>query len=96
MKDLRLTSTNWLHFENKDIIITDPCYIIRAEHHGTKPLTEDDWNACEYGYNMEVLGIKNYLTHDTIYGDWSCMCYRSGNVEEVAKKANEWSKYYFD
>ena len=39
---------------------------------------------------------KKYLDESTIYGDWSCMCYRSGNVEEVTKKANEWSKYYFD
>jgi hypothetical protein len=37
-----------------DIIITDPCYIIRAPHHGTKGLTEDDWGACEYGDNRAI------------------------------------------
>ena len=57
-----------------DIIITDPCYIIRAEHNGTKPITLDDWKACDYGDNMEVLGIKNYIYRGTIYGDWSCTC----------------------
>jgi len=56
-----------------DIIITDPCYIMRVKHHGTIPITENDWSACEYGENMEVLGIKTYLTRDTIYGDWSCI-----------------------
>ena len=39
------------------IIITDPCYIMRAEHHGTTPITDDDWRACNYGQNMEALGI---------------------------------------
>ena len=58
-----------------DIIITDPCYIIRDEHHGTKPLHEDDWGYCEYGENMEALGINNYICRDTLYGDWSCTTY---------------------
>lgn len=55
-----------------DIIITDPCYIIRAKHHGTEPITKNDWEACGYGDNMEALGIHNYLVRDTLYGDWSC------------------------
>jgi hypothetical protein len=52
-----------------DIIITDPCYIMRSEEN---ELTRNDWEACEYGDNMEVLGINNYLTSETEYGDWSC------------------------
>lgn len=60
-----------------DIIITDPCYIVRAEHHGTKPVTQDDWEACGYGSNMEALGIKKYITRDTLYGDWCCTTYDS-------------------
>lgn len=58
------------------IIITDPCYIMRAEHHGTTPITEDDWRACDYGQNMEALGISTYFTKDTIYGDWGCSTYK--------------------
>lgn len=58
------------------IIITDPCYVVRAKHHGTKPITEDDWKSCKYGENMEALGFSNnYLTRDTICGDWSCTTY---------------------
>ena len=68
-----------------DIIITDPCYIIRAEHHGTKPLTDNDWSACRYGENMEALGIRNYMTRDTIYGDWSCTVYDMDSEEEIGK-----------
>ena len=58
------------------IIITDPCYIMRAEHHGTTPITEDDWRACDCGQNMEVLGIKHYICERTIYGDWGCTTYK--------------------
>lgn len=68
-----------------DIIITDPCYIIRAKHHGTVPITEDDWEACEYGVNMEALGIYNYLSSDTLYGDWSCTTFNSDTNEEIGE-----------
>ncbi len=36
----------------------------------------DDWNKCDYGENMEVLGIHNYISEPTIYGDWSCTTYK--------------------
>lgn len=68
-----------------DIIITDPCYIIRAEHHGTTPITEDDWMACGYGENMEVLGIRNSMTRDTLYGDWSCTVYDTDSKESIGE-----------
>lgn len=68
-----------------DIIITDPCYIIRAEHHGIAPLTDDDWGTCWYGNNMEALGIYNYMTRDTIYGDWSCTVYNTDTNEAIGK-----------
>lgn len=68
-----------------DIIITDPCYIIRAEHHGTKPITKDDWKACDYGANMEALGIKNYISRSTTNGDWSCTTFNSDTNEEIGE-----------
>ena len=66
-----------------DIIITDPCYIIRAEHHGTKPITKDDWEACDFGSKMEVLGINHYISRDTIYGDWSCTTFNIDTKEAI-------------
>lgn len=54
------------------IIITDPCYIIRDGYTNVN----DDWRKCEYGQNMEALGISHYICRDTIYGDWSCTTYR--------------------
>lgn len=50
-----------------DIIITDPCYIAKDN---------DDWFKCETGENMEALGFDNYITSDTLYGDWSCTTYQ--------------------
>jgi len=68
-----------------DIIITDPCYIIRAEHHNTKLITKDDWKACGYGENMEMLGINNYICRDTLYGDWSCTTFNSDTKEPIGE-----------
>jgi hypothetical protein len=64
-----------------NIIITDPCYVIRDENQ----MTKDDWEECNYGENMEALGIKNYLISETIYGDWSCTTYNKNTGEEIGK-----------
>ena len=68
-----------------DIIITDPCYIMRAKHHGTEPLHGDDWKYCNYGGFMEVLGIQNYICRDTLYGDWSCTTFNSDTNEKLGE-----------
>lgn len=68
-----------------DIIIIDPYYIMRAEHHGTTPLTDDDWDACEYGEKMEILGIHHYMTRDTLYGDWGCTVYNTDTKEAIGE-----------
>ena len=60
-----------------DIIITDPNYIIRKEHLGTKPLTNDDWLACDCGENMEALGINTYITRDMLCGNCACTAFDS-------------------
>lgn len=110
---------------NGDIIITDPCYIIR-EPKGkpvfkkypllkgksgksfdsftkeetlsykqyladVKQWEEDNaselnhWSDCDYGDNMEILGIKNYICRGTIYGNWSCTTY---NLDTNKKLGN--------
>lgn len=56
-----------------DIIITDPCYVMK----------DGDWEKCEYGKYMKNLGIKNYISRDTIYGDWSCTTYNSDTGEKI-------------
>ena len=39
-------------------------------------------------------GINFLINRDTIYGDWSCMCYK-GTKNEVEKLIKEWNKKYF-
>ena len=46
----------------------------------------NDWDKCNYGENMEVLGIYNYISESTIYGDWSCTTYQ---IEEEPKELLE-------
>lgn len=45
----------------------------------------DDWELCNYGEDMEVLGIKNYICRDTLYGDWSCTTYDADTHEELGE-----------
>lgn len=78
----RYLDSDPVHFDG-DILITDPCYIMRTEHHGTKPLTDNDWDACDYGEHMEVLGIAHFMTRDTLYGDWGCSVYNTDSKEKI-------------
>ena len=47
----------------------------------------DDWDKCNCGRNMEVLGIKHYITESTLYGDWGCStCQIKENPKETIDK----------
>lgn len=77
------------------IIITDPCYIIREDRKWS-PDEEDDWGKSDYGQDMEALGIKNYITESTIYGDWSCTTYVTNNPHGAVNDLASISKYFND
>ena len=57
---------NYLDSEPKhyhgDIIITDPCYVIK----------DNDWDAICDDQNTEINGLPGTMMRDTIFGDWSC------------------------
>lgn len=55
-----------IHYSG-DIIITDPCYIIKPEDRHDKSLPD--------------LGIRNTICRDTIFGDWSCTTFNSDSGE---------------
>ena len=38
-----------------DIIITDPCYIIKKS-------TPEDWDKCDFGDNRKSLGKNHYIS----------------------------------
>lgn len=59
-----------------DIIITDPCYIIRDD---------GGWERSNHGDNMEAIGIHNHITHYTLYGDWSCTTFNSDTKEKIGE-----------
>lgn len=74
------------------IVITDPCYL-----DNDMPETPgfDWWKEVGYGENLEVSGFTNYISEDTLYGDWSCSTYK-GTKEEVSDKILEWDRYYLN
>ena len=56
--------TKGVDFDNEDVLITDPCYIMK------KP--SEDWKETDYGMEMEKVGVSKHIARNTIYGDWSC------------------------
>lgn len=64
-RDYELTHPTTIHFEHKNIIITDLCYIFDSE-------------TVEYDDNY---GPEGDIIKDTLYGDWSCATYRDDGVE---------------
>lgn len=44
---------------------------------------KSDWHDCNFGSNFEIFGIKNYMTRDTIYGDWGCKVFNSDTEEYI-------------
>lgn len=71
----RKKATDGCYFNNEDIIITDPCYIFNDKQY-------DKSN----GYlNLENIGIKNYISHSTLYGDWSCTTFNTDTNKEIGQ-----------
>jgi hypothetical protein len=80
----RYIDSRTCHYENEDIIITDPCYVLSNGNRDENG--EDDWCKCEYGSKMEALGsftTDKYATADTIFGDWGCTTYDTDSKEEI-------------
>lgn len=115
------------YFEG-DIIITDPCYVVKPWDRSTEPQCKDffthdkaeeyndydpktkksaqqeteskayrdaldkwneenerDWVVCSYGQDMSTLGIKTWMTRDTLYGDWSCHTFNADTQEPIGQ-----------
>ncbi len=84
---------------NGDVLITDPCYIMKETDYSTSPNIDDydmsdqteaqiyrvlmdkwhedndDWSKTNCGFDLEKIGITNYVTQTTLYGDWGCTMY---------------------
>jgi hypothetical protein len=46
-------------------------------------------------YVKNTFGARAFINASTIYGDWSCMCYKC-DKEEAMEKSKEWDKQYFE
>lgn len=62
-----------IEFNHRDIIITDPCYIVKR-----KDANRSSWN-------LSRCGIYDYITSDTYYGDWTCTVWRASCYEECTE-----------
>ena len=89
-----------MEVKNETIVITDPCYIVKDAEDYSKELgiaisaldeKYDDWRKCDYGYHMEALGLKNFISESTIYGDWTCTTFKvKGNpIKAIHKRLSE-------
>jgi hypothetical protein len=54
----------------------DPDFLMKLDTYNEWIEDHDDWNKCNYGSTMEVLGIKNYFVKSTLYGDGSGTVYK--------------------
>lgn len=85
-------STQFSEFTEEQIKAYEEYYKARTEFHDKY----DDWHKCGYGENMEALGINTYMTHSTIYGDWSCSTYSTDNPKKAVDDLAEIAKYSND
>lgn len=65
------------------LVITDPCYFIKDDGEN-----ESDWDRCNYGLNLSVLGFNNYICTDNLYGNWSCTLYNLVNIKNMLSDDN--------
>ena len=71
---------------NGTIVITDPCYL----DHG---INQDLWEKSDYGEDLSVFGCSQWISEDTLYGDWSCTVF-TGQESECQKALDEINNLY--
>lgn len=66
-----------MRVNKQDIIITDPCYLMRKDN------KHDDWDRCDCGKNMEVLGFTNFMVSSSFQGDVSNKLFNVATKEVI-------------
>lgn len=79
---------NWDFNKEIDIDSSDFDVSLECEHNYQKAYQSwqednlNEWDICNYGDNLEILGFKQFYAHSTIYGPWGCRTYdRRTNTE---------------
>ena len=82
------------HFDGT-IVITDPCYILPDND---REKNDQDWEICDNGHDMEkLIKTNNYICESTIYGDWSCTCWKGAEVpQEDCGEEKKYGKFCAD
>ena len=62
-----------IKFVDRDILITDPCYIVKRK------------DSNRSGFNLSSCGIYDYITSVTYYGDWVCSVWKASCYEECTE-----------
>lgn len=73
------------------IVITDPCYLDSGMNNEDNL---DLWEASNYGEDLTIFGCSQWISENTLYGDWSCNTYK-GTLDETKQARETWDKYYF-
>lgn len=74
-------------------LIHSPNIVEMIKQYNRWEAEHDDWIKCEYGINMEALGIHNYIKESTLYGDWGCTtCETTEDPYKVINKLIEASE----
>ena len=71
-----------MKFNNQTILITDPCYLIND----SEGITDNDWSFCNYGSNMEALGLNSFMVSHTGVGDGCWNLYACDDPNAVVEK----------
>ena len=74
------------------IVITDPCYL---DSNMNNEDNLDLWEASNYGEDLTVFGCSQWISENTLYGDWSCFTYK-GTKEEIIEEIYKWDHYSID
>ena len=74
------------------IVITDPCYLINGL---SEELDNKYWEASNYGEDLSAFGCSQWISENTLYGDWSCFTYK-GTEDELLKIIEQWNGIYLD
>lgn len=79
-------------------------YHDKSSYEKGKTEKSDDWTASGCGEDVSIFGITNYMSRDTIFGDWSCWVYDTQTKQPIGEfcadsgmvcvaELSEWRKY---
>lgn len=48
-----------------------------------------EWDVCNYGDSLDILGFKHWITCPTIYGPWGCTVYDRHNQNKLGRFSSD-------